>query len=118
MGGKLDQPIFAAEFPPRLRLRASCVDILHAGLEGDVLRIISQLETNLVNLQGEVLVVQVLLQLDLLPQVVVQLAVGDVQRLSHSLLDVPDILHLRVQADFNLILHQIYPLPPLSNNNS
>ena len=114
----MDQPIFAAEFPPRLRLRASCVDILHAGLEGDVLRIISQLETNLVNLQGEVLVVQVLLQLDLLPQVVVQLAVGDVQRLSHSLLDVPDILHLRVQADFNLILHQIYPLPPLSNNNS
>ena len=117
MGNFNNKPIFAAEFPPRFRLRAGGVNILYAGLEGDIFRIISQLETYLVNLQGEVFVVQIFLQLNLFPQVIVQLAVGDVQRLPHSLLDVPDVLHLRVQTDLNLILHQVYPLSSLSNNN-
>ena len=69
------KPIFAAEFPPRLRLRAGSVNILNPGLEGDVLRIISQLETDLIDLKGEVFVVKIFLELHLLPQVVVQLAV-------------------------------------------
>ena len=106
-------PILATKLSPRLRFRARGINVLYSRLKSNVFRIISELETYFVNVQSIILVVKILLQLDLLPEVVVQLTVGNVQHLPHPLLDVPDVLHLLVQADLHLVLDQINPLPPL-----
>ena len=106
-------PILTTKLSPRLRFRARGINVLYSRLKSNVFRIISELETYFVNVQSIILVVKILLKLDLLPEIVVQLTVGYVQHLPHPLLDVPDVLHLLVQADLHLVLDQINPLPPL-----
>ena len=108
-----NSPVLAAKFPPGLGFRSRCIDVLDTGLERDVLRIVAELEADLIDVQGQVLVVEILLQLHLLPHVVVQLAVGNVQSLPHALLVGPDVLHLLIQAMLHLILDQVDPLPAL-----